>query len=149
MTEDAVEALGPEGQRLRELFEDALAEVLRDAEYEGVYLGPWWSSPSSRAAGEPHRTWKRAVLRRRSRGAEHWGHLFLIEGTVAPRVEVISDRTLGPGRGALQPPSVFAVQEGPVRASLVARASSGADAGALERLAQQILARIKSRGALS
>ncbi|HEV2448898.1 MAG TPA: hypothetical protein VGU43_00605 [Thermoplasmata archaeon] len=62
----------------REVIDGLLERVLATPEMEGVYLSPWWPLESTGAAGE-FAGWKRSILRREpGRGAEHWGHLFLL-----------------------------------------------------------------------
>jgi len=56
--------------------------------YETVYTGPVWESASPTGPGGA-RVWKIAVLERRaSRGAEHWGHLFVVLGEDAPKIDI-------------------------------------------------------------
>jgi hypothetical protein len=59
----------------------ALTEVLARPEHEGVYTSPAWPIGGENVAAAGPRGWKRAVLWRKPRGgAEHWGHLFFLEG---------------------------------------------------------------------
>ncbi len=77
-----------------------LREVLGRPEFAGVYAGPWWPLPS--ADGEV-RGWKRAVLKRRSGGgAEHWGHLFLVEAPESRSWKMEESKTPGPSEPAAE-----------------------------------------------
>ncbi len=54
----------------------AIRGALEYERYALVYLSPWWELTD---LPEGVRAWKRAVLERIPlRGAEHWGHLYLI-----------------------------------------------------------------------
>ena len=54
----------------------AIRGTLEYERYAHVYLSPWWELPD---VPEGSRAWKRAVLERIPlRGAEHWGHLYLL-----------------------------------------------------------------------
>lgn len=54
----------------------AITGTLEYERYRGVYVGPWWKLEN---VPEGMYVWKRAVLHRTpGRGAEHWGHLYLI-----------------------------------------------------------------------
>lgn len=67
---------GPERTRGAARFEGACSAVLREAPFQGVYVSPLWEVP----VPEGFAAWKRSVLRRlEGGGAEHWGHLFLVE----------------------------------------------------------------------
>jgi hypothetical protein len=59
----------------------ALAEVLARTEHEGVYASPAWPIGGEDPSRAGLHGWKRAILRRNPRGgAEHWGHLFFLDG---------------------------------------------------------------------
>ena len=54
----------------------AIRGTLEYERYAHVYLSPWWELPD---VPDGARAWKRAVLERIPlRGAEHWGHLYLV-----------------------------------------------------------------------
>lgn len=54
----------------------AIRGTLEYERYAHVYLSPWWELPE---VPEGSRAWKRAVLERIPlKGAEHWGHLYLV-----------------------------------------------------------------------
>jgi hypothetical protein len=95
----------PDLLRLRERLDAALEHIAREPEFDGVYLGPWWELP--RATPPPSIIgWKRAVLRRvPGRGAEHWGHLFLVYSGLeqTTRLELDSgSRLRGPRYGVVR-----------------------------------------------
>lgn len=68
----------------------ALRGTLEYERYARVYLSPWWELPE---VPEGTRAWKRAVLERIPlRGAEHWGHLYLVvrmDATSRPRFSIL------------------------------------------------------------
>lgn len=60
----------------------AITGTLEYDRYADVYLGPWWDVEH---APEGSSAWKRSVLRRvPSRGAQNWGHLYLIVEAPGP-----------------------------------------------------------------
>lgn len=62
------------------LWEAAAEAVTGRAPFEEVYTGPVWEGPVVESPVHV-RVWKVSILQRRpGGGAEHWGHLFLVEG---------------------------------------------------------------------
>ena len=89
----------------------AIRGTLEYERYGNVYLSPWWEMAE---VPEGIRAWKRAVLERRPlRGAEHWGHLYLI----------VSDAPVPAGRLSLfhRPTSSNPIPERPFEARLSLR----------------------------
>jgi hypothetical protein len=73
------------------LWDQAAAETAGLPPFETVYAGPAWPvglpAESSRT-----KVWKIAVLERRAgRGAEHWGHLFLVLGGNTPEIVILPE----------------------------------------------------------
>jgi len=63
-------------------FDLAVRGTLEYERFARVYLSPWWEIPDVPSGT---RAWKRAILERIPlRGAEHWGHLYLV---VQPKAE--------------------------------------------------------------
>ncbi len=59
-------------------IEDYRDKVRASSEVEGLYLGPPWELPV-RPVTESGRGWKIATLQRiAGRGAEHWGHIYVV-----------------------------------------------------------------------
>lgn len=86
------------GRDWEAVFETAASAVGRDVRFGMVYVGPAWESLVGAPVRERARVWKIAVLERRPRaGALHWGHLFLLVGDAASRLDI---RSLGGGLGA-------------------------------------------------
>ncbi len=59
-------------------IEDYRNRLRANSERDGVYLGPPWELPV-RPVTESGQGWKLAALQRVSgRGAEHWGHIYVV-----------------------------------------------------------------------
>lgn len=62
------------------LWDQVAAATAGIPPFESVYSGPAWPVAGPAKEGDPA-VWKVAVLERREgRGAEHWGHLYIIVG---------------------------------------------------------------------
>ena len=82
---EKVEAFDRRAREVLGRFDRAQAAALVTSAFEGVYTSPWWET-YTRGGTSRSRAWKRSVLRRvPGRGAEPWGHLFLIVAEGAPR----------------------------------------------------------------
>ena len=73
------------------LWAKAGQQTAVESSFEGVYTGPAWESGPP-LGGSAVRVWKLAILRRQpSGGAEHWGHLFIVQGQGASGVVIRSE----------------------------------------------------------
>ena len=74
----ALEEGPPSPRNWTAIWESAAAAAASHWTDAPVYTGPAWEIPNPKASS-PARVWKIAVLQRRvGRGAEHWGHLWLV-----------------------------------------------------------------------
>jgi len=135
----------PPGRPVSRRFDTACAETAGIPGPDGIYVGPLWEIPS-RPPASGVLGWKRSVLRRREgRGAENWGHLFLLvssEGT-NPRVGTIPDGlpTGGDDRVAREGPSVL--ETGPPRVLLYWQANQERFAPDLRAFAARVVTRFR------
>jgi hypothetical protein len=102
------------GQSLRRAADRAMRETLAEPGWTGVYCGPWWegSGPvDSQGSGTGGVSLKCAILKRRSRGAEHWGHLFLVAGAVGSDASLSAEPLPGVARRSFGSTHSFLVTE--------------------------------------
>lgn len=78
------------------LWESAAGATAGRDPFEDVYTGPVWAGPAVEAPARAQ-VWKVSVLERRpGGGAEHWGHLFLVQGE-GHRVVTLEPQSPVPG----------------------------------------------------
>jgi hypothetical protein len=111
-----------------QLWDRAAAETAGVPPFEAVYTGPAWLVDTP-VESRGTKAWKIAVLERRAgRGAEHWGHLFLVLGENAPEVVILPEAgwqgdPQRPGMETLPPPpgAPFQIRLRPHRAETADR----------------------------
>jgi hypothetical protein len=121
-------------------FDRAAKRALLGPGRQSLYLGPWWNL-ALRLTDAGAQGWKRAVLERRpGRGADHWGHLYLVVTSTPGRVQLRPDDLGGARSAGASPaePTYRALDSGPTRTWLVARGSSEMHSARLEDLAEAI-----------
>lgn len=115
----------------------AITGALDYPRYSSIYLGPWW--PVEDVPDGAH-VWKRSVLERvPSRGARHWGHLFLVvRRTDLPRFSIF--RRNWRGERIVDAPEAHRVslRSGVQPAELVVQPSGPAWLQPLRQLAEEI-----------
>ncbi len=114
----------------------AITGTLEYERYRGVYVGPWWKLED---VPEGMYVWKRAVLHRTpGRGAEHWGHLYLIVRYATREPFSWFTRDLRGRRTSAAPTENLVLRKGEQTAELAIRTSDPAQQGHLHEFAREI-----------
>jgi hypothetical protein len=119
----------------------AITGTLEYERYKGVYVGPWWKLED---VPEGHHVWKRAVLHRTlGRGAEHWGHLYLvIRYETHESLSWFSKDFRGRQTPAL-PPESLVLRRGEQTAELAVRSTDPSQSQRLEEFAREVTERFR------
>ncbi|HZY70070.1 MAG TPA: hypothetical protein VFF67_03720 [Thermoplasmata archaeon] len=119
----------------------AITGLLEYAMFQGVYLGPWWEIGEGELP-DGIQAWKRSVLRRvPQRGAQHWGHIFLVTTRSWAKGEVEPDSfasSIGAAELALRQ---VPLRLGDPRAMLYARPTRPESAEHLDQFVRELVDR--------
>lgn len=122
----------------------ALRGTLEYERYSHLYLSPWWELPE---VPEGARAWKRAVLERIPlRGAEHWGHLYLVvrmDTSSRPRFSILGRSW--DGRVVAEAPGEYrlSIRRGAQTAEIVVHPSSPERAEKVRSFAHEVEERFR------
>jgi hypothetical protein len=119
----------------------AISGTLEYERYKGVYLGPWWKLEN---VPDGMHVWKRAVLHRTvGRGAEHWGHLFLIVRYETREMLSWFSKDLRGRQSPAFPSESIVLRRGDQTAELATRPTATAEAGRLDEFAREVSERFR------
>ena len=123
---------------VRERFRGALSRAVEGSLQPGLYTGPLWDLPED-ALPEGWRGWKLSVLRRiPGRGAEPWGHLYLLAGESPAHVTLTSVPALGAVGTGSAAGEEWTLSQGPLHVRLLARPRNAGTAEELRRFSERV-----------
>ena len=125
-------------EEVRERFRVALTRAVEGSLPPGLYTGPLWDLPED-ALPAGWRGWKLSVLRRiPGRGAEPWGHLYLLVGDSPAPVALTSVPAWGAvGEGSAAGED-WILSPGPLHVRLLARPRNAGTAEDLRRFSERV-----------